>query len=105
MLTRPVHASACRALQDWGNDSPGQYATAKGMGVVAKEIDAHHVFCLGDNFYVRQPRHPSAPVKPYGTAVYLMTRTLTRVPFLPMHGPALRQVRLPRWLRYLQRQC
>jgi hypothetical protein len=25
------------------------------MGVVAEEIKAHHVFCLGDNFYVRQP--------------------------------------------------
>lgn len=39
------------APQDWGNDSPGQYATAAGMGVVAEEIKAHHVFCLGDNFY------------------------------------------------------
>ena len=34
-----------------GNDSPGQYATAAGMGVVAEQIGAKQVFALGDNFY------------------------------------------------------
>ena len=39
------------AIGDWGNDSPGQKAAAKGMGVVAADINATKVFCLGDNFY------------------------------------------------------
>ena len=36
---------------DWGDDSAGQHACAAGMGAVAAEIDAKHVFMLGDNFY------------------------------------------------------
>eukprot|EP01045_Picozoa_sp_COSAG04_P002798 COSAG04_NODE_107_length_25959_cov_6.617865_3_plen_369_part_00 len=39
------------AIGDWGNDSPGQYAAAAGMGTVAAEIKATQVFALGDNFY------------------------------------------------------
>ena len=31
------------AIGDWGNDSPGQRATAAGMGVVASEINATKV--------------------------------------------------------------
>ena len=38
-------------IGDWGNDSPGQYASAAGMNTVAKEIAAKQVFALGDNFY------------------------------------------------------
>ena len=37
------------AIGDWGNDSPGQYAAAAGMGTVAAEIKATQVFALGDN--------------------------------------------------------
>jgi len=39
------------ALADWGEDNPGQYATAEGMGVIAESINAKQVFVLGDNFY------------------------------------------------------
>ena len=31
------------AIGDWGNDSPGQYAAAAGMGTVAAEINATRV--------------------------------------------------------------
>jgi len=39
------------ATADWGDDSAGQHACADGMGAVAAEINARHVFMLGDNFY------------------------------------------------------
>ena len=45
------------AVGDWGGlpfwpyHSPGQKATAKGMGKVAEMIDAEFVVALGDNFY------------------------------------------------------
>ena len=39
------------AIGDWGNDSPGQAATAKGMGLAGAQLDAHFVVALGDNFY------------------------------------------------------
>eukprot|EP01047_Picozoa_sp_COSAG01_P104223 COSAG01_NODE_33574_length_562_cov_0.723542_1_plen_168_part_10 len=38
-------------IGDWGNDSPGQVATAKGMGVIGAQLDAKFVVALGDNFY------------------------------------------------------
>lgn len=42
------------------------------MGVIAEEIKAHHVFCLGDNFYVRQPTvtrsELPSPAKPRSVA-------------------------------------
>lgn len=38
-------------IGDWGNDSPGQMATAAGMGVVGEQLDAKFVVALGDNFY------------------------------------------------------
>jgi len=39
------------ALADWGEDNAGQYATAKGLGDMAVELNATQVFVLGDNFY------------------------------------------------------
>ena len=52
MLAPPAPLTpSCVRAGDWGNDSPGQYASAAGMNTVAKEIGAKQVFALGDNFY------------------------------------------------------
>jgi hypothetical protein len=35
----------------WWYLSPGQVATAKGMGIIGEKINAQAVLALGDNFY------------------------------------------------------
>eukprot|EP00662_Eupelagonemidae_sp_cell21_P018598 gene18598-59587_t len=39
------------AVGDWGNNAPGEYACAEGMGIVAANISADFSVMLGDNFY------------------------------------------------------